>query len=71
MTGYVVAGVVFWVFCFGMSRYSQMLERRLAARRAARRQGRRLSAGPCGALLYGMKSAIFLTTMSSTPWKPW
>ncbi|HWE16487.1 MAG TPA: amino acid ABC transporter permease [Hyphomicrobiaceae bacterium] len=31
MTGYVVAGVIFWVFCFGMSRYSQMLERRLAA----------------------------------------
>jgi general L-amino acid transport system permease protein len=31
MTGYVVAGLVFWVFCFGMSRYSQMLERRLAA----------------------------------------
>ena len=31
MTAYVVAGVVFWVFCFGMSRYSQMLERRLAA----------------------------------------
>jgi general L-amino acid transport system permease protein len=31
MTGYVVAGVIFWVFCFGISRYSQMLERRLAA----------------------------------------
>ena len=30
MTGYVVAGLIFWVFCFGMSRYSQMLERRLA-----------------------------------------
>jgi general L-amino acid transport system permease protein len=30
MTGYVVAGLVFWVFCFGMSRYSQYLERRLA-----------------------------------------
>lgn len=30
MTGYVFAGVVFWVFCFGMSRYSQMIERRLA-----------------------------------------
>jgi general L-amino acid transport system permease protein len=29
MTGYVVAGLVFWVFCFGMSRYSQYLERRL------------------------------------------
>jgi hypothetical protein len=23
--------VIFWLFCFGMSRYSQMLERRLAA----------------------------------------
>jgi general L-amino acid transport system permease protein len=31
MTGYVVAGVIFWAFCFGISRYSQMLERRLAA----------------------------------------
>ena len=31
MTGYVFAGLVFWVFCFGISRYSQMLERRLAA----------------------------------------
>ena len=31
MTAYVVAGAIFWVFCFGMSRYSQMLERRLAA----------------------------------------
>jgi len=30
MTGYVFAGFVFWVFCFGMSRYSQMIERRLA-----------------------------------------
>jgi general L-amino acid transport system permease protein len=30
MTGYVFAGVVFWMFCFGMSRYSLMLERRLA-----------------------------------------
>src|SRR5262245_21677039 len=29
-TGYVFAGAVFWIFCFGMSRYSQMLERRLA-----------------------------------------
>ncbi len=33
MTGYVVAGAVFWVFCFGISRYSQMLERRLAVDR--------------------------------------
>jgi general L-amino acid transport system permease protein len=31
MTGYVVAGVIFWAFCFGISRYSQMLERRLAS----------------------------------------
>ena len=31
MTGYVLAGLVFWIFCFGISRYSQMLERRLAA----------------------------------------
>jgi general L-amino acid transport system permease protein len=31
MTAYAVAGAIFWVFCFGMSRYSQMLERRLAA----------------------------------------
>jgi len=29
-TGLVFAGIVFWVFCFGMSRYSQMIERRLA-----------------------------------------
>jgi general L-amino acid transport system permease protein len=31
MTAYVVVGAIFWIFCFGMSRYSQMLERRLAA----------------------------------------
>jgi general L-amino acid transport system permease protein len=31
MTAYAVAGFIFWIFCFGMSRYSQMLERRLAA----------------------------------------
>jgi general L-amino acid transport system permease protein len=24
------AGFIFWMFCFGMSRYSQMIERRLA-----------------------------------------
>ncbi len=30
MTGYVFAGAIFWAFCFGMSRYSQALERRLA-----------------------------------------
>jgi general L-amino acid transport system permease protein len=31
MTGYVFAGLVFWIFCFGMSRYSQLIERQLAA----------------------------------------
>ena len=31
MTGYVFAAVIFWVFCFGISRYSQSVERRLAA----------------------------------------
>jgi general L-amino acid transport system permease protein len=30
MTAYVFAGFIFWAFCFGMSRYSQMIERRLA-----------------------------------------
>jgi general L-amino acid transport system permease protein len=30
LTGYVFAGFVFWMFCFFMSRYSQMIERRLA-----------------------------------------
>jgi general L-amino acid transport system permease protein len=29
MTGYVFAGILFWVFCFAMSRYSQYVERRL------------------------------------------
>lgn len=29
-TGYFFAGVIFWIFCFGMSRYSAFLERRLA-----------------------------------------
>ncbi|MER2607166.1 MAG: amino acid ABC transporter permease [Siculibacillus sp.] len=29
-TGYLVAAIVFWIFCFGMSRYSQWMERRLA-----------------------------------------
>lgn len=28
-TGYVFAGVIFWLFCFAMSRYSAFLERRL------------------------------------------
>ncbi len=31
MTGYAFAGVIFWIFCYGMSRYSQMVERRLGA----------------------------------------
>jgi general L-amino acid transport system permease protein len=31
MTGYLFAGFLFWVFCFGMSRYSMSVERRLAA----------------------------------------
>jgi len=30
-TGYVFAGFIFWAFCFGMSRYSQFIERRLSA----------------------------------------
>jgi general L-amino acid transport system permease protein len=29
-TGLVFAAFVFWIFCFGMSRYSQFMERRLA-----------------------------------------
>jgi general L-amino acid transport system permease protein len=29
MTGLVFTGFVFWLFCFGMSRYSQFMERRL------------------------------------------
>jgi general L-amino acid transport system permease protein len=28
-TGFIFAGVIFWVFCFGMSRYSQYMERKL------------------------------------------
>ena len=32
-TGYIFAGVFYWVFCFGMSRYSLMMERRLSAGR--------------------------------------
>lgn len=31
MTGYVFAGLVFWIFCFGMSRYSMFVERRVSA----------------------------------------
>ncbi len=34
-TGYFFAGLCFWVFCFGMSRYSAGLERRLSAGRDA------------------------------------
>jgi general L-amino acid transport system permease protein len=33
MTGYVFVGLVFWVICFGMSRYSQFIERRLSTSR--------------------------------------
>ncbi len=33
LEGYVFAGLVFWVFCFSMSRYSQALERRLGGGR--------------------------------------
>jgi general L-amino acid transport system permease protein len=33
LEGYVFAGFVFWMFCFGMSRYSMRLERRLSAGR--------------------------------------
>ncbi len=28
-TGYLMAGLIFWVFCFGMSRYSMRMERKL------------------------------------------
>ena len=28
-SGLVFAALVFWIFCFGMSRYSQYMERRL------------------------------------------
>ena len=31
--GYVFVGLVFWAFCFGMSRFSQGLEKRLASGR--------------------------------------
>jgi general L-amino acid transport system permease protein len=31
MTGYLFAGFMFWLFCFGMSRYSMHVEHRLAA----------------------------------------
>jgi general L-amino acid transport system permease protein len=32
-TGYAFAALFYWVFCFGMSRYSQFIERRLRAGR--------------------------------------
>jgi len=32
-TGYIFAGAFYWVFCFGMSRYSLMMERALSAGR--------------------------------------
>ncbi len=35
-TGYVFAGLLFWIFCFAMSRYSQYMEKLLAA---GRREG--------------------------------
>jgi general L-amino acid transport system permease protein len=31
ITGYAFAGFIFWAFCFGMSRYSMLIERRLSA----------------------------------------
>lgn len=31
LTAYVFAGFIFWVFCFGMSRYAQWMERRLSS----------------------------------------
>ena len=31
--GYVFAAAVFWIFCFGMSRYSQNLEKKLSTER--------------------------------------
>jgi general L-amino acid transport system permease protein len=31
LEGYVFAGLIFWLICFGLSRYSVRLERRLAA----------------------------------------
>src|SRR5690606_1413137 len=29
ITGYIFAAMIFWVFCFSMSRYSMFMERRL------------------------------------------
>jgi general L-amino acid transport system permease protein len=31
LTAYAFVGLFFWIFCFGMTRYSAWLERRLAA----------------------------------------
>jgi general L-amino acid transport system permease protein len=28
-TGFAFAGIIYWVFCFGMSRYALFVERRL------------------------------------------
>ena len=33
MEGYVFAGLVFWVICYAMSRYSQNLEKKLSTER--------------------------------------
>ena len=33
MEGYVFAGLVFWVICYAMSRYSQNLEKKLRYRK--------------------------------------
>jgi len=32
-TGFAFAGIIYWVFCFGMSRYSLFVEHRLNAHR--------------------------------------
>jgi general L-amino acid transport system permease protein len=29
LTGYFFAAIVYWIFCFGMSRYSMFMERKL------------------------------------------
>ena len=38
VTGYVFAALVFWIFCFSMSRYAQSIENRLGERRLGERQ---------------------------------
>jgi general L-amino acid transport system permease protein len=30
MTGYAFAAIAYWIFCFGMSRYSMFVERRVS-----------------------------------------